>query len=151
MIHVNVYEGEHTVVVDIEGHSGYEERGKDIVCAGVSALHHAFRVTAMARGIHIRCMDKNGFSRMEIDADDIFNYDVGDSLLNMMLRGMLAITGEYPEYLSVRFSDGEAPPVGFAPGGADDTMETTGTSSILRRATMTAGETAEVNHETTDF
>ena len=143
MIHVNVYEGEQTVVVDIEGHSGYEERGKDIVCAGVSALHHAFRVTAMARGIHIRCMDKNGFSRMEIDADDIFNYDVGDSLLNMMLRGMLAITGEYPEYLSVRFSDGEAPPVGFAPGGADDTMETTGTSSILRRATMTAGETAQ--------
>lgn len=38
MIHVKKIYKPYIIEIDIKGHAGYEEQGKDIVCAAVSAL-----------------------------------------------------------------------------------------------------------------
>lgn len=38
MIHIKKTYKPYVIEIDIKGHAGYEEKGKDIVCAAVSAL-----------------------------------------------------------------------------------------------------------------
>jgi uncharacterized protein YsxB (DUF464 family) len=40
MININIKESEKELEVVIEGHAGYAETGKDIICASVSALFY---------------------------------------------------------------------------------------------------------------
>ncbi len=41
----------------IEGHAGYAESGRDIVCSGVSALHYALIKWLEYAGIEYECTD----------------------------------------------------------------------------------------------
>lgn len=88
---------------EISGHSGYAERGSDIICAGVSAL---IETTAMALETLIG-----------IPVDVTMDYDSGylkctwsnepkknektDLLIQTMILGLEQIQEEYPEYLKV--------------------------------------------------
>lgn len=52
MIHVRIrYQKDSVSHIDVTGHSGYEDSGKDIVCAGISALTIAL-INGMTEVLH---------------------------------------------------------------------------------------------------
>lgn len=69
MIHITIKYDE-WFDIQIEGHAGYAEKGKDIVCAAVSALYQTLVQTIQTRHYgelkHIRSND--GFEHVLIDA-----------------------------------------------------------------------------------
>lgn len=85
-------------VIEINGHAGYAETGKDIVCAGVTALTQTF----------IRSMQ--GLTRDEIEYEvspgraDIYFRNLseeGKLLVDSFFIGICQIADEFPEYVRV--------------------------------------------------
>ena len=85
-------------VIEINGHAGYAETGKDIVCAGVTALTQTF----------IRSMQ--GLTRDEIEyevspgrADIQYGNlsEEGKLLVDSFFIGICQIADEFPEYVRV--------------------------------------------------
>lgn len=84
--------------IEINGHAGYAETGKDIVCAGVTALTQTF----------IRSMQ--GLTRDEIEyevspgrADIQYGNlsEEGKLLVDSFFIGVCQIADEFPEYVRV--------------------------------------------------
>ena len=84
--------------IEINGHAGYAETGKDIVCAGVTALTQTF----------IRSMQ--GLTRDEIEyevspgrADIQYGNlsEEGKLLVDSFFIGICQIADEFPEYVRV--------------------------------------------------
>lgn len=85
-------------VIEINGHAGYAETGKDIVCAGVTALTQTF----------IRSMQ--GLTRDEIEYEvspgraDIYFRNLseeGKLLVDSFFIGICQIADEFPEYVRI--------------------------------------------------
>ena len=80
--------------VRIEGHAGYAEFGKDIVCAGISAL-----TGALAERVGKLCY------RHEIDLQSGHAYITGSSeayeAYSTVVGGYKLIESTYPEYVHV--------------------------------------------------
>lgn len=89
-----------------KGHAGFDESGKDVICAAVSAL-----VQALALGLE-REERRGGLSRVEIKLES------GEALLSVVpspncerevrllfdvfAEALLRIAEEYPEYVEVQ-------------------------------------------------
>lgn len=80
--------------VTIKGHSGYAEVGKDIVCAGVSALFYAFSGYLEKK----ECL--NG-TLAEAGKAVITFTDEGKEGLLMFTEGVNGIAEAYPEFVKV--------------------------------------------------
>ncbi len=80
--------------VIIKGHSGYAQSGKDIVCAGVSALFYAFLGYLEKRGLLKECRADKG------DSFVVFDRDCKEALM-MFKEGVRQIEEAYPENVSV--------------------------------------------------
>jgi hypothetical protein len=89
----------------VEGHSGYAESGKDIVCAGISAI-----VQTAVMGLNQFCGED--FVDMDIkdgNMDCILQYDkLGSAeleksniIIKTMLLGLKSIEENYKKYLKV--------------------------------------------------
>ena len=93
MIQITLKQGE----VEVIGHAGYAEHGKDIVCAGVSALTATFAGSIAELGCG--CVDEevSGLARIR--------YDQENSNAVLLVRffeiGMQMISEEYPEYVAL--------------------------------------------------
>lgn len=94
MIRINIA----SEFIEIRGHSGYEERGKDIVCAAVSAL-----TLALARALEE--LTTGGCSEEETDGFVRIRYDPNDPVSLLLIRqfviGVQMISEEYPEYVAL--------------------------------------------------
>ena len=90
MIKVYIGKGE----VEIKGHSGYAEIGKDIVCAGVSALFYAFSGYLEAK----ECL--NGEESESGKAVITFT-DEGKEGLLMFTEGVNRIAEAFPKFVKV--------------------------------------------------
>jgi len=92
------YVGEDVVAYEISGHAMSDEPGKDLVCAGVSAV--AFGLTNALIGLGLdeaRVKLDEGYLRVDIrDADEDMN-----ALIYGLIVSLETIEREHDEYLSV--------------------------------------------------
>lgn len=94
MIHVSVSADKDHIDVEIQGHAGYSEQGKDIVCAAVSSLSlalHSWAITHTAAFCSERSQG-HSFLSMEKTLES-------KTALEMFLCGLRSIEADYGEYV----------------------------------------------------
>ena len=101
MIQVDVYSDSKgcTTGVEVKGHAGYDEYGKDIVCAAVSAVTLTcalgLRDILGKQGTYD---SENGFMNVNIaDKAD----EQSELLVKTMLQGLKMIQGKYPDTIKL--------------------------------------------------
>ena len=101
MITVILIQSEDMLQFDFAGHAGYAEKGKDIVCAGVSALYYA-----LTEGVRRQAPDAVSVSRksVTIHLSSTAAAAVSEAVVTGLPKLIPAIClfGEYPAELSVR-------------------------------------------------
>ena len=84
--------------IEIHGHAGYAENGKDIVCAGVTAL-----VQGLIRSVESLTSDKIKYDispgRVDIHCRDLS--ETGMLLVDSFFIGVCSIADEFPDYVRI--------------------------------------------------
>ena len=84
--------------IEIHGHAGYAETGKDIVCAGVTAL-----TQTLIRSVQGLTRDKVEYEvspgRADIQYGDLS--EEGKLLVDSFFIGICLIADEFPEYVRI--------------------------------------------------
>lgn len=108
MVAKDIREGEVMVKVRItdygfmaSGHADYEEKGYDIVCAGVSALTQSI---AISLNKYFKADVKHTKNGMVVDIDR--PSDVSKILLDTLRMGLNEIEKEYPNHIQVQIKKG---------------------------------------------
>ncbi len=88
------------ICIKAEGHSGYDTKGKDIVCAGISSLFQTF-ILSVSRILKIDQKierDNSGLLSTEIDTNKLRQEDADKLklLIDSFLLGVSEISKEYP-------------------------------------------------------
>lgn len=91
--------------IDITGHANYDEHGKDIVCASVSALYMALcNTTLQARDdglLSCTMMQSSKRKLLEIDSIDISYSEKYNAVWKSILDMIEWIAEEYPENVKI--------------------------------------------------
>jgi uncharacterized protein YsxB (DUF464 family) len=95
MIDINVSPNSLTV----KGHSGYADRGNDIVCAGVSALTQAAILGLRHYGVDMDVSMSHGEMTVQINKND---EDVVKPIFTAMVAGLKEIAKQYPENVRLK-------------------------------------------------
>lgn len=86
--------------VSVTGHAGYAEHGKDIVCAGVTAVTYAL-------ALFLEKLDEG--AKLRLDPGDAHivcrRGDRAAAAFDMAVCGYLAIANSYPQYVEVILPD----------------------------------------------
>ncbi len=90
-------------VITVEGHSGFDERGKDIVCAGISTLLctliNCLRDEESAGRIKLlRDIVRDGYICFEIEYFD-YAKERTKAITETCVSGLYMLSEQYPEYL----------------------------------------------------
>ena len=93
------------VVITIEGHTGFAQRGSDIVCAAVSALVctllNCLRDEESAGRLRfITNIVRDGFVSLEVEYFD-FAQERCSAITETCLTGLGLLAEEYPEYVKI--------------------------------------------------
>ena len=85
--------------ITIEGHSGYEELGKDIVCAAVSSISITTvnALISIDEGCIVYTND-DGFLKIEIKKHD----QIIDKLINNMINLLTELEKDYKKKIEIR-------------------------------------------------
>ena len=96
-----------TIRLEVNGHAGYAEVGKDIVCSAVSILTYtlAHIFTEMERNERLRepvtiKMD-SGNTVIHALFNDIYSFGKACHSLNVIVEGYRLLAIRYPEYVKV--------------------------------------------------
>jgi uncharacterized protein YsxB (DUF464 family) len=86
--------------IQVDGHSGYDTKGKDIVCAGVSSLFQTF-ILSVSQILKIDQKierDNSGFLSTKVDTSSLGIEDLNKLklLIDSFLLGVSEISREYP-------------------------------------------------------
>lgn len=86
----------------VEGHSGYGEHGRDIVCAGVTALVDT-AVLALRRvaGLPHDARQGDGFTAVRLRTGTPAAWERAQVILETMLLGLQDIEKDYPAFIRV--------------------------------------------------
>lgn len=95
------------VEYEVSGHSGYEDRGRDIVCAGVSAIA---QTAAVGLCHHLSTapvwQQKEGYLKVKLRTplkrDEA---QAAQVILKTMQLGIEALSESYPEYVAVEYEE----------------------------------------------
>lgn len=93
------------IEVSVVGHSGYAERGKDIVCSAVSALSTSFVLALQnleQKGTLIIESLRMTDGELYVAYRDTFS--VTASMRIMLMEGLSAIEDQYPDYVKVSYA-----------------------------------------------
>lgn len=85
--------------LDITGHADYDESGRDIVCAGVSAVAYALLGTLKNSGTHVETMkteESSGKMHICCTGDDAL-----EPLFQMAVIGFWQIARKYPDHVQM--------------------------------------------------
>ncbi len=100
MIKIRFEKREDIFSLSVKGHANFAEAGKDIVCAGVSAILYALIGFLQNNEEHIE--DK----QIRADSGDAYVFCVGDEKIlaaaELALIGFLQIEKQYSEFVSVK-------------------------------------------------
>ena len=84
--------------ISIQGHAGYAEKGKDIVCAGVTAL-----TQTLIRSLEDLAKDKIKYEispgRVDIHYGNLS--EAGKLLVDSFFIGVCLIADEFPDYIRI--------------------------------------------------
>lgn len=84
--------------ITIQGHAGYAEPGKDIVCAAISTLSQVFVASVEElTAAKIKTAQTGGYMEIVIEEST----ERAQVLLDSFLVGCRMIADEYPEYVRV--------------------------------------------------
>ena len=97
MIHIHYQRDENTHHLHICGHAGYAEHGRDIVCAGVSALSFALLDYLRQTGTPV---EEAACRRGRLDLR-CRGGEQADSAFDMALCGWRQIAETYPQWVEV--------------------------------------------------
>lgn len=85
--------------ITVDGHAGYAESGKDIVCAAVSAITQTLVVSLDSfTNDRITHTEHDGY--IKIDYKDLS--ERGKLLVDSFFIGICGVANAYPEYLAIR-------------------------------------------------
>ena len=102
-----------------EGHTGFDRRGRDIVCAGASAVvHTAVLGVTQAAGVPARTRTGDGYLTMELEPGDLpeDRWRQAQAVLEAAVLGVREIARQYPRHVAV--VDSQAPePAHESPAG----------------------------------
>lgn len=101
MIEITYYSRFNAVI--IKGHSGFAEEGKDIICAGVSALawtvaEAAKRLVREGKALEPRVIMASGRAEISVDARPNYEYEI-KQILSYICGGFKHIAEQSPEYV----------------------------------------------------
>lgn len=103
---IHVKSGVETVTIEISGHSGYGQKGFDIVCAGISSLTHTL-IISITRLIKIK---QNVTMNEDLLRTEILLKEIDTEqnsklmlILETLLIGLLEINKEYPGSVKIEF------------------------------------------------
>jgi uncharacterized protein YsxB (DUF464 family) len=87
-------------IIKVEGHSGYNTKGKDIVCAGIASLFQTF-ILSVSKILKLKQKierEESGLLSTEIDTDSLGleDRDKLKLLIESFLLGASEISREYP-------------------------------------------------------
>jgi len=105
MIHVEVLKNDSLITgFRVSGHAGFEEEGRDIVCAGVSAITQTALLGLeefAPEGFRWR-IEQDGYLECYLneDMDETILYNAQIILLTM-LRGLEAIQDQYGDFIGI--------------------------------------------------
>lgn len=80
----------------ISGHSNYDEHGKDIVCASVTAIS---QTALLGLGAYEKIEFEMEDGNTSVEVEDIGQE--GEAILYAMKLGLKSIAGQYPEYVEI--------------------------------------------------
>lgn len=107
MIKVTFTEKGKTLSLRIEGHAGYAETGKDIVCASASILAYTLATIIDTFGLISTINLKSGDTTIECECFDDPMMDVIRDSFNYAQVGYTLLAQNYPQYVEL-ITDGEA-------------------------------------------
>ncbi len=85
-------------VITVSGHSGYEERGKDIVCASVSSIV----ITTINGIIEI---DNDAIDYSDLDNKIVIRIIKDDEIVNKLINNMIllleSLEKDYKDYIKI--------------------------------------------------
>ena len=84
--------------ITIKGHAGYDEYGKDIVCAAVSSISLTTCNAILSLEESIECNEKDGLLNIKV----IKNTDINQKLLNNMIEMLKELKSQYPKNIEIR-------------------------------------------------
>lgn len=97
-----------TLTLSAEGHAGYAERGRDIVCAGISALLFALPAALEREHIPYRLDRDTGQGCLRIRARPTISCRyICLVILATIIEGLRNIRNEYPESISITIRESE--------------------------------------------
>jgi uncharacterized protein YsxB (DUF464 family) len=86
------------VSIEMNGHSGYAEIGKDIVCAGVSSLVYA-AINSFDSIEEQRISIDDGMLKLNLRGKKVSDHD--QIVLKVMLNGFSMIAGQYKKNVKI--------------------------------------------------
>ena len=86
------------VSIEMNGHSGYAESGKDIVCAGVSSLVYA-AINSFDSIEEQRISIDDGMLKLNLRGKKVSDHD--QIVLEVMLNGFSMIAGQYKKNVKI--------------------------------------------------
>ena len=86
------------VSIEMNGHSGYAENGKDIVCAGVSSLVYA-AINSFDSIEEQRISIDDGMLKLNLRGKKVSDHD--QIVLKVMLNGFSMIAGQYKKNVKI--------------------------------------------------
>ena len=100
MIKVNIEKNKTKIVsIEVSGHSNYDEKGKDIVCAGVSAIVVGGLNALLnedKKAIDYKC--KDGYAYVFVK--DIDNNNI-NMILDVITTQLYTIEESYPKFIKI--------------------------------------------------
>lgn len=154
MIQVIYNEVGDEMILRAEGHAGYAEKGKDIVCAAVSVLMQtlAYSVDAGNTGNTFELSDGKNGNRLTVQAPmSVLNRDKFD----LVVEGLIRLAENYPENVqfkklctkSVNVMDLQMFAEGGDGSGAGETSQSAGADSSPSRGALGRTENAALDEQ----
>ena len=86
------------VSIEMNGHSGYAESGKDLVCAGVSSLVYA-AINSFNSIEESRILIDDGMLKLNLHGKKVSDHD--QIVLEVMLNGFSMIAAQYKKNVKI--------------------------------------------------
>lgn len=96
-------ENEKLVAFKIEGHSGFDELDRDIICSAISMVSQTtlIGILEVLKVEAEYCMDEDGFLSLSLKGKSMEEIEKCQVLLKTMLLGLENIQISYGEYINV--------------------------------------------------
>ncbi|AEB76530.1 ribosomal-processing cysteine protease Prp [Clostridium botulinum] len=94
---------ENIVSFEIEGHAGFDEYNRDIVCSAVSAISQTTLIGILeVLNIHVEYQMVDGFLSLSIEEKTMEEIEKCQVLLHTMQLGLKSMEQVYKDYINVR-------------------------------------------------